>query len=82
MDDELKDSAVPGAINGAAKRGSLASKSTLDKSVSIEEQVPEQDADGPVKRTGSMRKRLSQLKMGMGMKGPRRGGVMKSVDEE
>ncbi|KAK2597971.1 Deoxycytidine kinase 1 [Conoideocrella luteorostrata] len=66
------------ATNGMSRRGSSASKASLDRSSSIEEDMPEKEV--PVKRTGSMRKRLSLLKIGM--KGNKRGGVMGSVDEE
>ncbi|KAG5925038.1 hypothetical protein E4U42_004489 [Claviceps africana] len=84
MDDGLEGggSAVSaGAANGSARRGSATSKSSLDRSISVEEKAaPAQDAEIAAKRRGSVRKRLSQLKMGM--KGAKRGGIMGSVDEE
>lgn len=63
------------------RRSSVASKSSLDRSSSVEEKVttPAQHVDS-IKRKGSVRKRLSMLKMGM--KGTKRGGIMGSVDEE
>ncbi|GAB0135238.1 nrps [Epichloe bromicola] len=83
LDDGWQDNTAP-TTNGTGRRGSLASKGSLDRSisldrsVSLDEEVPDKNA--PIKKTGSMRKRLSLFKMGM--KSHKRGGVMGSVDEE
>ncbi|KID76759.1 Dedicator of cytokinesis protein 1 [Metarhizium brunneum] len=75
VDESLQD-----AVNGSGRRGSSASKGSVDrKSSSIDEFVTE--AEYPVvKRSGSMRKRLSLFKMGI--KSNKHGGTMRSVDEE
>lgn len=75
VDESLQD-----AVNGSGRRGSSASKGSVDrKSSSIDEFVTE--AEYPVvKRSGSMRKRLSLFKMGI--KSSKHGGTMRSVDEE
>ncbi|KAG5983025.1 hypothetical protein E4U55_000921 [Claviceps digitariae] len=84
MDEGLQGSSSAvsgGTADGSARRGSVTSKSSLDRSLSVEEQsAPAQQLDVLVKRKGSVRKRLSLLKMGM--KGTKRGGLMGSVDEE
>lgn len=83
LDDGWQDNTAP-STNGTGRRGSLVSKGSLDRSISLDrsmsldKEVPDKDA--PIKKTGSMRKRLSLFKMGM--KSHRRGGVMGSVDEE
>lgn len=64
--------------NGMGRRGSSASRSSLDQKNSIEEHVS--NAEIPVaKRQGSVRKRLSLFKLG---KSNKTGGIMGSVDEE
>ncbi|KAG6258605.1 hypothetical protein E4U24_001459 [Claviceps purpurea] len=89
-DEELQGRRSGVSSEGQARRASLASKLSLDRSFSTEEEgegegeeaAPVHDVLGLVKRKGSMRKRFSMLKMGM--KGGKRGGggVMGSVDEE
>lgn len=87
-DEELQGRRSGVSSEGQARRASLASKLSLDKSFSTEEEgegeeaAPVHDVLGLVKRKGSMRKRFSMLKMGM--KGGKRGGggMMGSVDEE
>jgi hypothetical protein len=74
MDEALKEKTVE-----LTRRGSSASKGSLDRKSSIDEHVTE--AELPiVKRTGSVRKRLSRFKIGI--KSNKSGGVMGSVDEE
>ncbi|TWU78834.1 hypothetical protein ED733_007444 [Metarhizium rileyi] len=66
-------------LNGGGRRGSYASKGSVDRESSIDELVTEADIPA-VKRSGSMRKRLSLFKKGI--RGNKSGGVMGSVDEE
>lgn len=74
MDEGLQDN-----TSGMGRRGSSASKGSFDRKSSIDEHVTEAEIP-PVKRTGSVRKRLSLFKMGI--KSNKSGGVMGSVDEE
>ncbi|ODA82107.1 hypothetical protein RJ55_00612 [Drechmeria coniospora] len=65
---------------GMGRRNSSASKQSLDRGSTKDDKSLDSEGPGLVKRGGSVRKRLSMLKLGK--KTSKVSGVMRSVDEE